>query len=196
MSKDMTLQQIDKAVGNYRAMLVKHTDSFPADAVQSVLGDRNFAAEQFRLFRARVEACSGIIIRDFTVDLNLVGMRAISATGCVKHVNEHVAETMPRATVSEGKLYFFQIGRATPADKVEAGYAKRGLIPVDPHTLCAFNAANQEFADTHHNGTQWKDENANICRMGFGRWSGMRRVYVGRNGYGWDDGWWFAGVSK
>lgn len=54
--QEMTTGQISKAVANYRAMLEKHALDFPADAVQSVLGDHNFAVEQLRLFRERVEA--------------------------------------------------------------------------------------------------------------------------------------------
>lgn len=201
MSKDMTLQemttgQIAKAVANYRAMLEKHAGNFPSDAVQVVLGDPDFAAQQFTLFRERVEARSGIIVRDFVVDLNLVGMVAINATGRAKYLNNRVVAKMPRATVPNGKLHFFQIGRYTPAGEVEAEYSKRGLVAVDPHTLAAFNAANPEFADECPNGTQWKDTDGDFCYATFDRWLDKRDVYVDQNDNDWSDGWWFAGVSK
>lgn len=201
MSTDVTLQemtkgQINKAMGNYHAMLMKHAPNFPADAVQAVLGDPDFAAAQFGLFRERVEARSGMIVHDFAVDLTLVGMAAINATGRTKYVNDHVVETMPRATVPNGKLHFFQTGRYTPAAEVEAEYSKRGLVAVDPHTLAAFNAANPEFADERPNSTQWKDADGGFCYAGFSRWLGGRRVHVDRGDDDWSGFWWFAGVGK
>lgn len=139
---------------------------------------------------------TNILVRDFTVDLNLVGMAAINATGRVKYVNDRVVANMPRATVSEGKLHFFQTGRYTTVAQVEAEYSKRGLVAVDPHTLCAFNAANPEFADERPNGTQWKDANGDFRYATFSRWNGERSVDVLRSDRGWNDGWWFAGVGK
>ena len=201
MSKDMTLQemtagQISKAVANYRAMLEKHAGNFPVDVVQDVLGDRDFAAAQFALFCERVEARSGIIVRDFTVCFRLVGMAAIEATGRAKYVHANVVASMPGPTAPEGKLHFFQTGRYTPAAEVEAEYSKRGLVAVDPHTLAAFNAANPEFADERPNVTQWKDADGGFCYATFGGWRGMRRVGVGHSDGGWFDCWWFAGVGK
>lgn len=194
--QEMTTGQISKAAANYRAMLEKHVDNFPSDAVQAVLEDRNFAAQQFALFRERVEARSGIIIRDFTVDLSLIGMAAIEATGRAKYVNDYVVETMPCATLPEGKLYFFQTGRYTPVAEVEAEYSKRGLVAVDPHTLAAFNAANPEFADERPNGTQWKDADGDFCYATFHGWSDGRYANVDQGDGDWDDGWWLAGVGK
>lgn len=201
MSKDMTLQemtdgQISKAVANYRAMLEKYAGNFPVDAVQAVLGDRDFAAQQFALFRDRVEARSGIIIREFTVCFRLVGMAAIEATGRAKYVHANVVASMPGPTAPEGKLHFFQTGRYTPAAEVEAEYSKRGLVAVDPHTLCAFNAANPEFANERPNVTQWKDAKGDFCYASFFGWDGGRVVYVDLSDDGWYDYWWFAGVGK
>jgi hypothetical protein len=54
--KKATASQIDKAVGNYRALLEKHAPDFGAEAVQVVLGQSELAGEQFAVFRRRVEA--------------------------------------------------------------------------------------------------------------------------------------------
>ena len=201
MSKDMTLQamttgQIAKAVANFRAMLEKYAGDFPSDAVQTVLGDSDFATAQFSLFREQVELRSGIIVRDFTVDLTLVGMAAIEATGRAKYVNADVVASMPGATAPEGKLHFFQTGRYTPVAEVKAEYSKRGLVAVDPHILCAFNAANPEFTDERRNGTQWKDAKGDFCCAAFRRCGDGRFVSVDRSDDGWSVGWWFAGVGK
>lgn len=206
MDKTMTLPQINKCVGNIRAMLEKHADNFPSDAVQAVLGDPDFAAEQFKIFRERVESRSGIIVRDFVADLSLVGMVAIDATGRRKFVDDCVVMAMPRAVVPGGKICFFGSGSkaTTSFDEVEAGYSKRGLVAVDPHTLTAFNAANPGFADTYPNSTLWRNADDYPCSMSFGsgsmglRGSGGRYVKVGMrndNSY-WTSGNWFAGVSK
>lgn len=177
-------------------MLEKHTDNFPSDAVQTVLGDPDFAAEQFKIFRDRVEARSGIIVRHFVVDLSLVGMAAIEATGRAKYVNADMVASMPGATAPEGKLHFFQPGYYTTAEKVEAEYSKRSLVAVDPTTLCAFNAANPEFADTYPNGTRWKNADRDFCCVCFYRRDGERRVAVYPFGPAWFGDYWLAGVGK
>ena len=196
MSKDMTLPQINKFLGNLRAMLEKSVVGLPSEAVQAVLGDPDFAVAQLALFRERVEARSGLIVRDFAVDPTIVGMDAINATRRAFYGDKDVVGTMPHATVPNGQLHFFQTGRYTPVGELEAEYAKRELVACDPHTLCAFNAANPEFADTHPNGTQWKDAGGNFCYAVFNRWDVERRVSVSRSGDDWSDGWWFAGFSK
>lgn len=194
--QEMTVRQITKVVANYRAMLEKHADNFPSDAVQAVLGNPDFAADQFNLFRERVEAQSGIITRDFTVDLSLVGMDAINATGRKFYGSKDVANSMPRATVANGMLHFFQTGRYTPVGELPQEANKRGLILVDPHSLSGFVSANQDFVDTHPVGTQWLDANGNVCYASFNRWNGERFAYVNQSDDDWLDYWWFAGVGK
>lgn len=192
----MTPRQINKAVGNYRALLEKYSGYFPSDTVQAVLGNSDFAAAQFNLFRERVEAQSGLLIREVVVDLSLIGMAAIDATKSIKYIIESVVTSMPRATAATNRLHFFQTGRYTSVAELEAEADKRGLTLVDPHTLAAFNAANPEFADTRPNVTQWKDQKGNFCYALFYGSRGERRVRVYRHDHGWDHGWWFAGVSK
>ena len=196
MSKNMTPKQIDEFIGNFLATLEKHTGDFPSTAVQAVLGDPDFATEQLKLLLEWIEARSRIVTHDFIVDLNLVGKAAIDATRRTKQINDRVLETMPRATVSVGKLHFFETGRYTLIGEDEAEYSKRGLVPVDPHTLCAFNAANVEFADTYPNGTLWKDIDGNFCFVSFSRWDGERIVGVGQVNREGSAGCWFAGFSK
>ena len=139
---------------------------------------------------------SEIMSYEFTVDLNLVGMDAIRASGCQFYGDESVVAAMSRATVARGKIRFFKAGRFVPAHKKEAECAKYGLKPVDPHTLAAFNMANPEFADSHPNCTQWVDEEGKLCCAFFYGRHDVRYVRVHRNIGAWDDRWWLAGVSK
>lgn len=194
MEKAMTPQQINKMLANLRVMLEKHERYFPADAVQEVLGDSAFATGQFNLFRDAVEAQAKIITREFAVDLNLVGMAAIDATGRTKYVDKKVVAAMPRATAESGVIYFFPTGRYVPVGEVDAEYEKYGLVAVDPHSLSAFNAANPEFADNHPNATQWRDVDG-FCGATFDGWDGERYVDVYRRDRAWYDTWWLAGVK-
>lgn len=188
--KSMIRKQIKKFLSGFRRVLHKyrHVWSFPSDP--------HFPLAHAVLFREGVEASSGIIVRNFTVDLSLVGMDAINATGRVFYGHKNVVAKMSRATLPEGKLHFFQAGRYMQAHEVEAEYSKRGLVPIDPHTLCAFNGANPEFADTHPNGTQWKDVDRHLGYTHFCRSSGERYVIVHWDGNIWYDYWWFAGIRK
>ena len=169
MFKNITSGQIEKPVVDYSATL--------------------------KMLSKLVEARSSIIVHDFVVDLNLVYMDAINATGRQFYGWKKGVMTMPRATVTIGKLYFFQTACDTRTQEVGAEFVKRGLIPVDPHTLCAFNAADKEFAKTHPNGTQWRDSELDgVLCAGFTEHGNERRVRVDFNGNGWDQGWWLVGV--
>lgn len=193
--REMTAAQVSKAVSNYRAMLEKHAPNFPANAVQEVLGDSACATAQFNLFRDAVEARAKIITREFVVNLNLVGMAAIDATGRTKYVTDSVVAAMPRATAESGVIYFFPTGRYVPVSEVDAEYEKYGLVAVDPHSLSAFNTANPAFADTHPNGTQWINADGEVCYATFLRYRDERSVDVGRDDDDWRDNWWLAGVK-
>lgn len=138
-----------------------------------------------------------IIIRDFVVDLALVGMAAIDATGWEKYVSESVVEAMPRATTPTGQIHFFCVGkrlkRLGPGEAaIEA--VKRCLHLCDPHTLAAFNAANPQFADTHPNLTEWVNKAGEPCYASFARWGADPHVFIEQKDKLWDEFWWFAGV--
>lgn len=143
-----------------------------------------------------MNAMTDVITRDFTCDPALIGMDAINATGRNKYVTDSVVKVMPHATAGSGQIHFFKVGAILEVRQPMQEAFRRGLRLVDPHTLAAFNAANPEFADTHPNGTEWEDDNGSACCAAFDRCGGERSVGVGKNVSGWDDLWWYAGVSE
>ena len=201
-SKTTTDGQIVKAVSNYRALLEKHAKEFGAEAVQAVLGQSEFADEVFAIFRRRVEAISNlIIVPAVVVDCGRSPQQALEATGRVQYTDRKVVENMPKAPAVLAEIVFFKPDLSKrnghiSDDDLEKEYALRGLEPVDPISLAALNEAAPAFADETPHGTHWKDADGKWCFAAFDRWGGERYVSVDRDDYGWDDGWWFAGVRK
>ncbi len=195
-TKITTAGQIDKAVGNYRALLEKHSKDFYSEAVQLVLGQSELADEQFQLFRARVEAHGNIIVRHVRVDRSRTPKKVLTATGRNQHVTDSVVETMPKGEREEVHVHFFKLGRFVNDADLEKEYTLRDLKPADPYSQAAVNEADPAFADEHPNGTHWKDADDNWCFATFSRWFGDRSVIVHRIGHGWLVGWWFAGLRK
>ena len=120
----------------------------------------------------------------------------LKAINRVQHVNDEVAETMPRGEGEEAVVCFFKLDRFISDDKLEEKYELRGLKPADPYSLAAVNAADPSFADEHPNGTHWKDAQGEWCYVAFDRWRDERHVYVGRSDWDWSDHWWLAGLRK
>lgn len=187
----MTEGQLDKAVDLYRAMVRKHSSEFSSDAVQQVLGQPDYVAEQVAVLRHRVEAVSEMIVRPFKIDRTKTVEQMISALGRKEYVNHDVLATMPLEGPDEGEMYFFPVKQYIPVAEQPAELAKRGLVP-HPVAQIQVNIDNPSFADEHPNGVQW-DGNAYAA---FGRWHGGRRVVVDRDDGDWDDSGWFAGVRK
>jgi len=176
---EMTKGQIDKAVANYRAMLEKHAPDFQSATVQAVLGSPELAKEQLKLFRTHVEAESTLVTRTAPVNRTLTPKEALSATGRALYLNEDVVAIWPLATGDSVTMSFYKFGRYIEAGKLDEELAKVGLeLVVDPTGLAAINQAYPEFADTHPNGTQWKNAAGKVCFAAFGRWLGKRRVGV------------------
>ncbi len=92
---EMTGQQIDKAVANYRAMLVKHSPNYQSAAVQKVLGSADFAKAQSIIFRDRVEVVSSLITRTASVNRGRTAKEAMLATGRTPYLDETVLAGMP-----------------------------------------------------------------------------------------------------
>ncbi len=192
----MTEEQINKAVANYRAMLVKHAPDFASSAVQQVLGSKEFARDQLGLFRSRVEAISNLIARHVVVNRTRTPMEAIEAAGRNKYLNDSVVATMPRGESGEADVIFFRLGRDVSDANLDKEYDLRDLKPADPYALAAVNEADPAFADNHPNSTHWKDVDGNWCYAAFRRWRGKRSVDVYRNDRDWLGDWWFAGLRK
>lgn len=129
--------------------------------------------------------------RDFAIDINIVGMDVVHAIGGDAEIQTSVVQAMPRATVRAGKLHFFQTGRVTLAEELEAEANLRGLTLADPHTLAGFNREHKEFASTYTNATQWQDSQGGFCYAFF---AGRRVEFIRGRGK-WLEDIWFAGVS-
>jgi hypothetical protein len=134
-----------------------------------------------------------ILVPLVIVDLDLIGMAMINATGRKTHMNNDIVATMPRARVKRATLNFFQTGRRTPVGELDAEAEKRGLILADPHTLTSFNAEHPEFADTFPNGTQWRVGSGDFCYVAFYISEDERRVNVFRRNDDWTGREWIAG---
>ena len=187
--KTTTQGQIDKAVANYRALLEKRAPEFESAAVQTVLGQPEFAEAQFALFRERVESASEIIIRRVKVDRSRSRQKVIDATGRKQYIDKDVLATMPTGEGDKVDVWFVPTKRHIPAAEVPAFLARYGLVP-DPRAQAAVNKADPAFADKVPNGTQWGDN----CCLAFGRWNDERRVRCDRFDYGWYGDWFLCGV--
>ncbi|MEI6864143.1 MAG: hypothetical protein WCK46_02120 [Candidatus Adlerbacteria bacterium] len=79
------------------------------------------------------------------------------ATCREQYVNTDLLSSMPRGEGSLVNIYFFPVtGEWVRDDEAAALYKGRRLKAVDPYSLCAFNAANPDFADIHPHATHWK----------------------------------------
>ena len=195
-SQEITEGQIGRVLEILGAQLRKHKAEFPSEAVQQALGVSTLPKELLQVFRSHVEVVSNFVIRTVRVNRTRTRSEAIDATGRVKYLHDDVVQEMPSAEWEEGEIIFFKIGKDISCKQLEEEYEKRGLVPVDPVALAAFNEAEPTFADEHPNATQWKDAYGKYCYALFERWSGARHVRVHRSGRAWDDPYSFAGVRK
>lgn len=196
-SKTTTAGQIDKAVGNYRALLEKHSREFDSEAVQSVLGQPELANRMLAVFRQLVEMVSNLIVRLVKVNRTRTPQQALDATGRKPYTYRKVVDSMPKGVGEEAEVVFFNLGRYVTDDELEKEYELRGLKPADPYSLAAVNEADPAFADENPNGTHWKDADGKWCFAAFSRWcDGGRGVSVLRHDHGWDVDWWFVGLRK
>jgi len=183
-NREVTDGQIDKAVNNYREMLRKHHSKFDGDAVQIALGLSVLAEEQFSVFRKKVEAVRGMIVRETRVDRSLLPSEVMSQTGAKEHTVSDVVKTMPKGIGLGVTVVFFEIVADSRTDYFKE-YAKRGLVPADPFSLAAVNRDDSAFCRTHRNLTLWKGSDGDICHMEFNstdgsRWVDVRKTRDGR----------------
>ncbi len=178
----MTKPQIDKAVSNYRAMLEKHLGELPSEAVQTVLGQLEFAREQLDVFRKRVDDEVGMIVRPFKIDRTKTPQQLVdsvmSAKGRVCHVWSDILATMPTDGPDEGEMYFFRHRWDVSCEEQTTLLAKRGLIP---HHLAQLqiNIDDASFAPTYPNATQWRHDNK-YFGASFGIW---KHTYSSADGH-------------
>jgi hypothetical protein len=194
--KMMTAGQVDKAVANFRVLLEKHAPEFPSEAVQTALGQPGLVGEMFAVFRKHVEAVSNMITRRVKVNRNREPRAVLDATGWKQYTNSAVVSAMPHGEGEEVDVVFFKLDRFVSDVDLEKEYELRGLKPADPYSLAAVNEVNPAFADEHLNSTHWLDADGKWCFAAFGRWGVERSVNVDRDGRGWDNDWWFAGLRK
>ena len=196
-SESMTSGQIGKIQELLGAGLRKA--DLPGDATQEVLENQGhqLVGELVAVVRKFVEAVCSLICRIVTVNRVQEPRQALEATGRVLYVDDDVVKTMPRGKGEKAKVFFFKVGRYVSDDQLEEECASRGLVPTDPYSLAKVNEDDPAFADSHPNGTHWKDSSGKWCYAAFRQWhDGKRSVYVDRRGSGWDGYWWFAGSRE
>lgn len=161
--KAMTAEQINKAVANYRALLEKHAPDFSVEPVQIALGQPELGKEQFRVFCRHVEAQSNLIVRRVKVNRTRTSQEMLDATGRTQYTNREVVDAMPKGEGEEVEVIFFKPAEweytrpnYMSDDDLEKALERRNLKP-DPRAQTAVNEEDKTFADTHPNGTHWKD---------------------------------------
>lgn len=190
---EMTDGQIENALSKLRDAMRKHRSGISSDVAQRVLGVENLGMILFAPFRERAEAESKTVTRSAPINRTRTPMEALKATGRVPYVNEAVAIAMPLCSGDHVEMMFVNLGRAVACNKLDSELEKMGYeLIVDPVGLAGINEDDLAFADTHPNGTQWKDADGNYCCAVFNRWRGERFVNVDRHVDGWDDDWWFS----
>ena len=175
--------------------------SSPSQKVIETQGSQliaNFVAA----IRTAVEMISNLIIRTVHVDRTRTPQEVLNATGRVQYTDKKVVDVMPRGEGEQVEFHFFKPDPYAykdgwiSDDEVERQFDLRGLKP-DWEAQAEANRADPAFADKHPNGTHFKDPDGNWCFVTFSGWIGGRDVDVDRNNSrGWDDRWWFGGVSK
>lgn len=198
----MTAEQVNKAVGLFRATLEKCQGQLKKDSAQKALGTKGLATAMVAVFLSYVERFSPGIIRIVMVDRDQTPEQAIAATGRRQYVTAEVVATMPKGAGKAVTVIFFKPDRSAydvngiiNDDNLAKQYELNGLIPADPFSLAAVNEADPAFADKHPNVTHWKDVNGEWCYAAFFRWRDERGVDVNRRDFDWDIGWLFAGLQ-
>lgn len=108
---------------------------------------------------------SNIIVMDFTVDQNLVGMAAINATKRLRHVNQTVLATMPSAVLGHTKIHFFQNESKCPASELSTKVNEHRLFLADPYSLIGFALKNPDFLAKFPVATQWINAEGEFCYL-------------------------------
>lgn len=169
------------------------------DLIEKLSGEDG--SEWLRILNAALRkqnpfAAVNLLTRTVTPDRSRSPQAMLDATGRRQYIDKAVVAAMPRGTGETVEVVLFTLVRFVSDAELEKEYGLRSLIPADPYSLAAVNEADPTFADSHPNGTHWKDADGNWCFATFDGWGGERRVRVYRHGSGWHDRWWFAGVRK
>ncbi|MDP3763101.1 MAG: hypothetical protein Q8Q92_00340 [bacterium] len=193
---EITSGQIGKVQEILGAGLRK--SGLPSEPTQQVLetqGD-SLIVELVAVVRKRVEAVSNMIIRRVKVDRTRTPQEMLDATGWKQYTNRDVVNAMPKGEGDEVAVHFFILGHFVSDADLDKEYELRGLKPADPYSLAQVNTDDPVFANTHPNGTHWKNTSGRWCFAAFDLWGDEHDGSVDESDDGWDDGWWFAGVRK
>ena len=202
MTPSITDEQIDKATDQLRAAMRKHREEIPKDVAQQALGVDNLGMRMFAVFRQVVEAMANMITRIVDVDNTQTPETVLTAPGRKPYVDNTVVTAMPKGKGGKTEVIFFKPRPEAYAnglitdDNLEKEFEFVGLKPADPCSLDQVNTDDPAFADTHPNGTHWKNAEGKWCFAAFRRWHGERIVDVREGGRDWSGVWWFAGVRK
>lgn len=204
ITESITAGQIGRAAERFSERCRVNASALPKGTAQVVLEDEGdaLAQEMFEVFRARVERRSNIIVRRVKVNRTRSPQETLNATARKQYTDRDVVDSMPKGEGDEVDVYFFKPDESTydkdgsiSDDKVARQFDLYGLKP-DPRAHAAVNEADPAFADDRPNVTHWKNAEGEWCSAAFDRCRGTCVVNVNRNGLGWGDYWWFAGVRK
>jgi hypothetical protein len=194
LSPEMSKEQALKIVKDFQGKLLKHRRDFTKDEVYTSLP--GLIDAMYDTFCAHVEKFANMISRRVKVNRNHSPEEMLNSTGRKQYTDHDVVKRMPKGEGEEVDVIFFKLGRYVTNYELEKEYELRGLKPADPYSLGAVNEADPAFADSHLNGTQWKDALGKWCYIAFRRWRDGPFVRVVRHDDGWGDRWWFAGLRK
>ena len=204
--RTMTNRQIDSLVAKFRSVLKRHRSEVIAQYAEQVLGVGDLGIELYGVVRKHIECLVDLIFRTVTVNPFVTPQQVLDATGRRQCIDKAAVGSMPRSSGIPRKAVFFRLGRFISHDGLNQAVADHlraaGLNPnewemIDPISLAKINGDDPAFADTHHNGTQWKDSDDKWCHAVFGKWGGERIVSVNcSDDDGWRDDWWFAVVRE
>ena len=201
MAKVMNPPQItNKQIGKIQDLLgaALRKAGLVSEPVQTIIETcgKTLVSDLVGVIRKHVEAVSNLLVRRVKVNRTLTPEEMLKATGRAVYADGNVVKNMPKGEGEEAEVIFFQLGRYVSDDDLEKEYDLRGLKPADPYSLGAVNKSIPPFADSHPNGTHWKDAEGKWCYATFYRFLDDRDVYVYRGDNDWNGGWWFAGLRK
>ncbi len=152
---------IEQAVQLYRDMLQAHVHQFDYKAVEKALKQERLAAEQFAVFRQRVEQFSEEVVRRTVVSRD----RVLRTLRTMRSCDPDVLQSMPSVPDGAGDVHFFKLKQFTRDDEIENQLAARGLQAANPYAVASVNIDNTDFTRQYKNGTHWQDANRDWCYL-------------------------------
>ncbi|MBX4195417.1 hypothetical protein KW796_00465 [Candidatus Parcubacteria bacterium] len=140
---------------------------------------------------------SDVLLQQVPVDTTLSWKDMLESAG--RHLylegSPEMIEAMPRGRAKKIEAYFFRLGYEMDIHEVKYKYKVHGLRPLDPYSLAAINAHDQDFADECNNATYWEVEAQDGWRsLAFHGGPKDRMATLVSRQRRWEGSWWFAGI--